>query len=127
MCPFELVATPADLAEVDVVGQLQQIGVGVVGDLGNVLRRERGAERQRRGGRDADRIARVISVVSYRPPELFIAWGLSRIFCTRQSVISETKSSLGLRQSISCTVLNSFSAFPALPNLPMMVPSSSIL
>src|SRR5260370_3703275 len=35
------------------------------------------------------------SVVSYRPPELFIAWGFSRIFCTRQSVISETNSSLG--------------------------------
>ena len=41
------------LAQVDVVGQLQQIGVRVVGDLGDVLRGERGAERQRRGARRA--------------------------------------------------------------------------
>ena len=53
--------------------------------------------------------------------------GFSMIFCARHAVISETKSSFGLRQSISWTVLNSPSALPALPNLPMIVPSSSIL
>jgi acyl-CoA synthetase (AMP-forming)/AMP-acid ligase II len=47
--------------------------------------------------------------------------------CTRQLVISPTTSSFGLRQSISWTVLNSPRPLPALPNRPMMRPSSSIL
>jgi hypothetical protein len=35
--------------------------------------------------------------------------------------------SLSVRQSISCTEPKSFSGFPALPNLPKIVPSNSIL
>src|SRR3954471_1522176 len=88
------------LAHVDVVGQLEQVGVGVVGELGDGLRRERGAERQCGGGREQSDGACHVSV-SYRPAALFIGWVFSKIFCPRQSVISETKSSFGLRQSIS--------------------------
>ena len=38
-------------------------------------------------------------------------------FCTRQAVISDTRISLGLRQSISWTVLNSPSSLPGLAEL----------
>src|SRR5262249_37048085 len=53
--------------------------------------------------------------------------GRSSSFCTLQFVISPTSSSLSLRQSISWTDPNSFSSFPARPNLPSTRPSSSIL
>src|SRR4051812_5569348 len=124
--PLRVGRHPGRFTQVDVVGQLEQIGVRLVANLGSILGRQRGAERQRRGGGE-ERQPAFHHRFSSRPPELFIGWGLSTIFCTRQSVISETNSSFGLRQSISCTVLNSFSALPALPNFPMIVPSSSIL
>ena len=53
--------------------------------------------------------------------------GESLNLCTRQPVISATVTSLSFRQSISWTVLNSPGSLPAFPNLPTMVPSSSIL
>ena len=53
--------------------------------------------------------------------------GLRMIFWIRHAVISARNSSFGFRQSISCVVLNSLICLPALPNLPTIVPSSSIL
>ena len=57
----------------------------------------------------------------------YFVFGCSVSFCTRHAVISDTSSSFSFRQSISWTVLNSPSALPAFPNLPTIVPSSSIL
>ena len=46
------------------------------------------------------------------PADDLAGCGLRMIFCTRQSVISDTKSSFAFRQSISCTAMNSFSCLP---------------
>ena len=48
-------------------------------------------------------------------------------FCTLKFPISPTYSVLSLRQSIALTVPNSFGSLPALPNLPIIVPSRRIL
>src|SRR5262245_33550013 len=48
-------------------------------------------------------------------------------FCTLKFPISPTYSVLSLRQSIALTVPNSLSSLPALPNLPIIVPSRRIL
>src|SRR6185295_7911041 len=44
-------------------------------------------------------------------------------FCTLKFPTSPTYSVLSLRQSIALTVPNSFGSLPALPNLPIIVPS----
>ena len=54
-------------------------------------------------------------------------YGCRVSFWTLQLLVSATNSSLGLRQSIPCSVSNSLSSLPARPNLPRMRPSSSIL
>ena len=48
-------------------------------------------------------------------------------FCARQATISPTSISFSFLQSMSWTVESSPSPFPAFPNLPTTVPSSSIL
>jgi hypothetical protein len=48
-------------------------------------------------------------------------------FWTLMLLTSPTSRLFSLRQSIELTVPNSFGSFPALPNLPTMVPSSFIL
>ncbi len=115
-------------AEIEVVRQLQRID-GVVGDLGDVElrggRHHRQNNRQRRELQCTCHDSTLTVSRHYRVDDGVI--GLRRIFCARHAVISTTMSSSGLRQSIACTVLNSPSCFPGLPNLPITVPSSSIL
>ena len=121
---------PGRFAQVNVVGELQQIRIGIKWNVGHSrLGEQRCAKRESRcrdeRGKQGPRGLRV----HHRPPlplEL-VDCGRRMIFCARQLVISDRNSSLGLRQSIPCTVLNSLSALPPLPNLPMIVPSSSIL
>ena len=69
-----------------------------------------------------------VGLLVYFAPAAVVGFcGFRMIFCARQAEISDTNSSFGLRQSISWMVLNSPSPLPALPNLPTIVPSSSIL
>jgi hypothetical protein len=44
--PLRVGGDAGGFSEMDAVGQLQQIGVRVVGNLGNALRGERGADRE---------------------------------------------------------------------------------
>src|SRR5262249_33744222 len=108
----------------DVVRQLEQIGSGVVRDLGDwSLGAEQAATKRQR-------FEKVSSGSPHEPSyrELEVcALGRKVISCTRQAVISETNSSFSFRQSISWTVLNAPSCLPACPNLPIIEPSSSIL
>ena len=46
--PLRVGGDAGRFAEVNVVGELQQIGIRVVRDVGSILRGERRAERQRR-------------------------------------------------------------------------------
>src|SRR5262245_15141359 len=114
----------------DAVGQLQKIGVRIERDLRRAgLSAETDAERE--GGRGNEIASHDDShgcshVYSSLPLEVVVC-GRRMIFCARQLVISDTYSSFGLRQSMPCTVLNSFSALPPFPNLPRIRPSSSIL
>src|SRR5205085_5249356 len=112
----------------DVGGEAEGIGDRVVRDLGDRLPRAERAGHERddsqQGGGDQGQKCRThgSSYLAARADTDRI-----RIFCTRQAMISETYSLSGLRQSISCTVLNSPACFPGLPNRPTIVPSSSIL
>src|ERR1700676_4863825 len=107
--------------------QLQEVWGGIVRYFGNgSLSPQRTAKDQRRRGQEKSCIARHGSLRSYFELKPLLC-GCRLIFCTRQAVISETSSSFSFRQSISCTVLNSPSCLPACPNLPTIVPSSSIL
>ena len=111
----------SDLAEMDIGRHPQWVRHSVERDVRH--RRLRVGSRDPHGHHQEQREA-----FHCLPPAVgFGGCGPRMIFCTRHAVISETNSSLGFRQSISCTVLNSFSCLPAFPNLPTIVPSSSIL
>ena len=125
MSPFELVATPAASPRWMFAGSVSGVG-GVVGNLREVqLRGQRAAEGDARPRASAIGKKASHGILPYRL-DVVVVWR-RRIFCTRQALISETISSSGLRQSMPCTVWNWPSALPALPNLPMIFPSSSIL
>ncbi len=110
------------------VGEPQQIGARLERNLGNRRLGDdpaAGGERDRRehrldGSFHGVLLYRALAVVG-------AGFGFKMIFWARQAEISDTNSSFGLRQSISCTVLNSPRPLPALPNRPMIRPSSSIL
>src|SRR5262245_19655901 len=112
----------------NVVGHRQRARVRIeLNRRYRLARDQRAADHQRcRDGEDQC----FFHVASYRAADDVagcILDGSRRTFCARQAEISDTKSWSGLRQSISWTVLNSPSPLPALPNLPMILPSSSIL
>ena len=114
----------ADFADEDVGGRAQQVGVGVEGDLGH---RALGADERAAGDQRRGETLEQTGAVHRAPPWLVVAVGLSTIFCDRQLLISAVKITFGSRQSIWWMVANSPAALPARPNLPTMVPSSSIL
>ncbi len=114
----------AHFADEDVERRAQQIGVGIERDLWDgALGADQHAAGDQRRGQAVEQAA-----ADHRaPPWLVVAVGLRMIFCDRQSLISAVKITFGSRQSIWWMVANSPGALPALPNLPTMVPSSSIL
>src|SRR5262249_40219333 len=106
------------LAQVDVFRHFQETRRGVERDLRN------GVLRHQRSGGERCCARKEKKTLHRRPPS---DRGCRINFCTRHAVISLNKSSFSFRQSISWMVLNWPSSFPAFPNFPRIVPSSSIL
>ncbi len=78
-------ADAADLADEDVVGRAQQIGVGVEVDLRH---RALGADQHAAGDQRRGQAVEQAAADHRAPPWLVVAVGLRMIFCDRQSLIS---------------------------------------
>src|SRR6266536_551214 len=111
---LRILSDAADFADEQIERRLQEVGVCAASDAPNA-----------RTAAATDALSVGVITVSYCAL-VFMACGLSRIFCERQSLISAVKMTFGSRQSIWWIVANSPGPLPAFPNLPMIVPSSSI-
>src|SRR5881396_2116421 len=119
-------------AQLDRVRQLQRIDSGIEGNVRHrQLGRERDAGYKRRSQRELEKASHDKpphqSYFAAEAEALADACGFRVIFCTRHDSISATTSSFGFRQSSMCTTWNPPACLLAWPNLPMIVPSNSIL
>src|SRR5262249_54468030 len=117
-----------DFAKINAGRQLNRIWDGIEFDLRRRVLGEHEGREQSLSECDCQDLQGDVHGASPRycaPP--LPAGDLRISFCTRHDSISPTRISFGLRQSIIWTTWKPGAAFPACPNLPSTLPSSSAL